>query len=608
MCGFYTIISKPKKFKFNEILINKYLNHRGPDSQKKFSHSGKINFLTKFYRLSIIDRSNKSDQPFKFKNLIISFNGEIYNYLEIKEYLKKKFNAKFKTSGDTEVLIQFLYYEGIKNIHKLEGMWSFILFNIASEKTIICRDRFGEKNLYYFKDKKEIHFCSEIAALIKNLKLKEFNLDYISKYLFCSYRYLFSKNQTLYKNIKFVEPGTYIIVDKNQKLKKFNYFKKLDDSNKKNFSRNKIIKNIRQLLTNTVSKSMRSDVKLAFCLSGGVDSSGLAAIAKKKLNKNIKTYTIFSDDKKYNEFNSVKKTIKNLKIKNHQWIHLDKKNTLSNLKLILKKRLVPLPTFTSYIQWHLMKRISQDGYKVVISGNGSDEIFSGYYDHYLCYFSDVKSIKTKNKEIKSWEKNILPLIRNKDFRNSSYFKKNKYPNYLNSFENDLAKKIMIKKINFIKFKEKKFSKSILKNRMKNETFRESLPVILNEEDLNSMFFSIENRSPYLNNNLYKFMEKIKVEKFINNGYAKSLLRDSLKNIAPNHIINNYEKIGFNIAIDEIINFNSNKIRHFLLTKSKIYKYINYSMILEIFNDKRNIEKYKNFLFKLLNLKIVIDNI
>ena len=89
MCGFYTIISKPKKFKFNEILINKYLNHRGPDSQKKFSHSGKINFLTKFYRLSIIDRSNKSDQPFKFKNLIISFNGEIYNYLEIKEYLKK---------------------------------------------------------------------------------------------------------------------------------------------------------------------------------------------------------------------------------------------------------------------------------------------------------------------------------------------------------------------------------------------------------------------------------------------------------------------------------------------------------------------------------------
>ena len=117
--------------------------------------------------------------------------------MEIKEYLKKKFNAKFKTSGDTEVLIQFLYYEGIKNIHKLEGMWSFILFNIASEKTIICRDRFGEKNLYYFKDKKEIHFCSEITEIIKNLKLKEFNLDYISKYLFCSYRYLFLKPNSI---------------------------------------------------------------------------------------------------------------------------------------------------------------------------------------------------------------------------------------------------------------------------------------------------------------------------------------------------------------------------------------------------------------------------
>ena len=187
-------------------------------------------------------------------------------------------------------------------------------------------------------------------------------------------------------------------------------------------TRSNLVKNTKNLLKETVKKTMRSDVKLAFCLSGGIDSTGLVSIAKKYLDKNIKTYTIYSDDKKYNEFDAVKKTIKKLKIKNHRWVYLSKKNTFKNLKLILKKRLIPLPTLTSYIQWNLMKEISKDDYKVVISGNGADEMFSGYYDHYLCYFADINNKKTI-KEKSYWEKNILPLIRNKDFRNANYFKK-----------------------------------------------------------------------------------------------------------------------------------------------------------------------------------------
>ena len=202
-----------------------------------------------------------------------------------------------------------------------------------------------------------------------------------------------------------------------------------------------------------------------------------------------------------------------------------------------------------------MREISKDGYKVVISGNGADEMFSGYYDHYLCFFSDIKDKKKRNKELSCWKKNILPLIRNKDFRNANYFKKNNFPKYLISFDQNLAKEFSKKNIKKIRFIQKKYDNSFLKNRMKNEMFRESLPVILNEEDLNSMYFSIENRSPYLDNNIYSFMEQVQVKNYINNGFAKSILRDSLKNIAPSHIINNYEKIGFNIDIDEIINFN-----------------------------------------------------
>ena len=607
MCGFYSIISKYKNIKYDEKIIDKFLQHRGPDSKKKFFQHGNVNFLTRFYRLSIIDTKKRSNQPFDFKNLNLTFNGEIYNYLEIKEYLKKKYNTIFHTKSDTEVLIQFLHYEGIKKINKLQGMWSFILFDKEKEKIYVCRDRFGEKNLFYYIKKDQIHFCSEIAAIVKNLNLKNINEEYLRKYLFCSYRYLNSKNETLYKNLNILDSGTYLTIDKNLRITKTNYFKKKTENKYKLDRRKNITKNVRNLLLDTVAKTMRADVKLAFCLSGGVDSSGLVSIAKKKLKKNIKTYTIFSDDKKYNEFNSVKNTIKKLNIKNHKWVYLEKKNTFKNLKIILKKRLIPLPTFTSYIQWNLMKAISKDGYKVVISGNGSDEIFSGYYDHYLCFFGDKNSKNIIEKEKKIWNEKIVPLIRNKDFKNSNYFIKNNFPNYLNSFNFDLSKKFLIKKIKPIKFTQITYSKSILKNRMKNETFRESLPVILNEEDLNSMFFSIENRSPYLDINLYNYMDKINPENYINNGFAKSILRDSLKTIAPSHIINNYEKIGFNINIDEILNFNSRIIKQFLLKKSKVYKFINYSEIKEIMKNKDLINKYKNFLFNFLNLKIVLDN-
>ena len=607
MCGFYTILSKVEDYTYNEPVIDKYLSHRGPDSKKKIFQKEDLFFISRFYRLSIIDVNKRSNQPFRFKDLILTFNGEIYNYLEIKEYLKNKYKAKFETESDTEVLIQFLFYEGIKNINKLKGMWSFVLFNKKTKKTIICRDRFGEKNLFCYFNNKEIHFCSEIAALVKNLKLNSINENYINKYLFCSYRYLNFNNETLYKNITNIEPGSYIIIDKQFNIKKRKYFKIKSDLKQSSFSRNTIIKNVRNLLKDTVIKTMRSDVKLAFCLSGGVDSSGLVSIAKKILNKNIKTYTIYSDDKKYNEFNSVKKTIKKLGINKHKWVYLNKNNTFKNLKSILKKRLTPLPTLTSYIQWNLMREISKDGYKVVISGNGADEMFSGYYDHYLCFFSDIKDKKKRNKELSCWKKNILPLIRNKDFRNANYFKKNNFPKYLISFDQNLAKEFSKKNIKRLRFIQKKYDNSFLKNRMKNEMFRESLPVILNEEDLNSMYFSIENRSPYLDNNIYSFMEQVQVKNYINNGFAKSILRDSLKNIAPRHIINNHEKIGFNIDIDEIINFNSKTIKQFLLKKSYMFNYIKYQKIKKILNNSELIGEYKNFLFKILNLKIVFDS-
>ena len=609
MCGFFGSYQDRTSIKTKSKSIEKLLEHRGPDNTKEVSFENeKVNFFTKFFRLSIIDNNKRSDQPYEYKNLILVFNGEIYNYLEIKKYLKKRHNIKFTTTGDTEVLIKFIYYEGFKNISMLEGMWSFVIFNKDTKKIFLCRDRFGEKPLFYNRSKVGLFFSSEIKPLVSLLNLNLLNINYVIKYLFCSYRYLNSDNKTLYDDICSVNAGTFLEFDKQLVPKEHIYFNKFKKAKKKNIPRNKIIPQLRKILINSLKKSMRSDVKLAFCLSGGVDSTGLVSIAKKILKKNIKTFTIFSNDKKYNEFNIVKETIKKLKIKNHKWVHLEKKDAFKNLKNILLHRATPLPTLTSYIQWNLMKTIHKEGYKVVISGNGADEIFTGYYDHFLAYFEDIKKNKFfLNKEISMWEKKILPIIRNKDFRNKQYFSLNKKPKYLYSFDQKLYKEIFKIKDKKVHFKEKKYNKSILKNRIQNELFHESVPVILNEEDNNAMFHSIENRSPYLNHKIYDYMQGVDTKHLINQGRAKSLLRDSLLKISPNHANRNYEKVGFNIDINEMIDFKSPKIKNFLLKKSKIFNLIEKKILNNILLNSELMNNNKMFLFKLLNLKIIVDN-
>ena len=603
MCGLIGYISK-KKFKDKKKLLNT-LHHRGPDSKKYVEISEKNEVFLGFNRLSIIDLNERSNQPFIYKNLILCFNGEIYNYKEIRNKLINK-KIDFNTKSDTEVLIKSIYHLGLKDtLENIEGMWAFSLYDKKKQKLILCRDRFGEKPLLYYKSKNNIFFASELKTFQILLKKKfEFNKKYLEKFLFNDYRYLNKDFSTHIKNINKIEQGTYIIINNKFKITKKNYFKiKIKERRKSKLI--DIKKNIKKKLISLTKNSLISDRPLAFCLSGGVDSSGLISIAKKYTKQKINSFTIYSDDKKYDEFEMVNKTIKKLKIK-HNWIKINKDETLNNLFKIIAHRKSPIPTVTSYIQWLMFKEISKHKIKVIVSGNGSDEIFSGYYDHHLAYLNDVKKNKKLfNKSLFNWKKQIKPLIRNNSMKDYINYTKNK--NYLKIVKGQNLSNIFAKnKINF-SFSEKKYCNSFLKNRMLNEMFFESVPVILQEEDLNAMYFSIENRSPYLNSDLFKYLMNTPVKCFINNGYAKSLLRLSLKKITPNHVINNYEKIGFNISVEKLINFKSRKIREFILKKSNIYKIVDKNKVLDVLNDKAMISKYSVFLFKFINAKIFIDN-
>lgn len=600
MCGISGYFGKTKINLNKKDIINS-LKHRGPDNQSIFEKYDKNNIFLAFSRLSIIDLNTRSDQPFIYKNLIICFNGEIYNFKEIRASLKKK-GINFSTTSDTEVLIKFIYYEGIENIHRLEGMWAFVLYDRSKDKLILCKDRFGEKPLFFIKKSKNIYFASEISQIKKlvpfNLNL---NQDYLKTYLFTNYRNLNKSNNTIYKNLHKVEKGYYIEINKSLNIVKKKYFKfkkKIKIQSYKN-----IKNNIKKILISNSIKTLNSDVPVAFCLSGGVDSSSLAAIAKKKLKKNIHCFTLDPGEKSYDEKKAVNNSVKRLKLK-HTWVKINKNETFENLKKILSHRSSPLSTLTNYIQWLLYKNISKKGYKVAISGIGADEIFSGYYDHHLAYFYDIRKNKILlRKSLANWKKNILPLIRNKFFRDHLFYFKSKSPYYLFDKNKDINRFSKMK-LNF-KFKEKKYIKSKLRNRMLNELLIESVPVILEEEDLNSMYFSVENRSPFLNHKLFEYLNTVDTKYFIKNGYAKNLLRDSLKSILPSHIRKNYEKIGFNVSLPKLINFKSKNVLNFINKESKIYEYVKKDLINKVIS-KNDIQNNSYFLFKFINLKLMID--
>jgi asparagine synthase (glutamine-hydrolysing) len=346
-------------------------------------------------------------------------------------------------------------------------------------------------------------------------------------------------------------------------------------------------------------------VPIGFCLSGGIDSTSLVSIAKKIFNKNINTYSIIDKSDDYNETKNIDYVIKDLNIKNKK-ITFNKKYFIKNLTKLIKYRQMPVLTISYYVHSQISKIAKKDGVKILISGTGADEIFSGYYDHYIL---DIIQNKNDKKKLNSWQKFVKPNVKNPIFNNIEKFKKN-CKNYSYIFDNkNLIDPYILKPTSIRKFKPHFFCKDILKNRMLNELFYESVPVILFEDDQNSMQNSIENRSPFLDKELIEYLYSISSKNYIQNGYNKFLLRSSMKNILIDKVRLDRRKVGFNFDINNLIDFNEKKNIDFLLQKkSNIFKYVKRKKIEKLISENKINENYlKKFIFSFISTKIFLDN-
>ncbi len=575
MCGISGYISKTNLIADNGITLTlEMMKRRGPDSKNFFKKSYDSKQIALLHsRLNIIDLSSRANQPYYDENFIIVFNGEIYNYLEIKSKLKNK-NYIFKTNSDTEVLIKSFQEYGEKCVDHFIGMWAFAIWDIKKKQLFLSRDPFGEKPLYYYIDENGFFFGSEIK-FIKSLCKKNFkiNKNQIKNNIFLGYKSLNKTNSSFYKDIISLEGSSNLLVDLNLNLNKKRYWKpKLNIDH--NMSANDAVYEVKKKLTKSLELRMRSDVPIAFCLSGGVDSSLLASHAKKTFDKEISTFSIIDKDPRYDESENIKHIIDDLKCK-HELIKIDNSENIffDRLKMLTKYHDGPIATLSYYVHSFLSENISKNDYRVAISGTGADELFTGYYDHFLLHFEALQGTKYLDSNINSWTKFILPKIRNPYLQNSNLYIEDPENRDLVYEKNLGVYQYSINTFDW-KFTEENYCDELLRKRMMNELFHEVVPVILKHDDLNSMHYSIENRSPYLDRDLLEFTLTIPPHLLIANGLQKKILRDSGEGVLSDKVRLSKQKKGFNASINSIINFNNTNIMDLIFdTSSPIAEYV-----------------------------------
>ena len=353
---------------------------------------------------------------------------------------------------------------------------------------------------------------------------------------------------------------------------------------------------------------MRSDVPIAFCLSGGVDSSLLASHAKKTLNKNISTFSILDEDSRYNESENIKIIINDLKC-NNEMIKINRNKNLffDRLNELTNYHDGPIATISYYIHSFLSENISKKKYKVAISGTGADELFTGYYDHFLLHFESLKETSYLNVNVNYWKKFILPKILNPFLKN--------YKLYIDQPENrDLVyeKNLGISKYSrngmYEIFEEQNYCEELLRKRMMNELFHEVVPVILKHDDLNSMYYSIENRSPYLDRDLLNYAMTIPPHLLISEGFQKKILRDSGKGVLNDEIRLSRQKKGFNASISSVLDLNNQESLDYVFNhKSPVSEFIDLKKVKRDINSENIPNHMSKLIFSIISTKLFLEN-
>ncbi|OHE02062.1 MAG: asparagine synthase (glutamine-hydrolyzing) [Sulfurimonas sp. RIFCSPLOWO2_12_36_12] len=548
MCAVFGILGEYDEQKAKKALGT--LTHRGADFcgvvQRK-------NLFFAHQRLSIIDTSSASNQPLSHEKILLSFNGEIYNFKELREELKGGFD--FKTQSEGEVIIAAYVKWGVDFVKHLRGMFAIALLD--DETLYLFRDRLGKKPLFYMHDKSFI-FASEIKALIPFLQKIEMDEDALLGYLsFLAPTPPF----TFFKNIKKLSAGEYLVF-KNSHIEIKRYFDLLDVKPNIITNRDEAVFMLEKLLEESIKIRLNADVPMASLLSGGIDSATINAYALKN-GVNLQTYTMgYKEFSKYDERQNARESAEFLGVKNKQ-IEISQNEFLEALDKTLDTLDEPLNDPAAVPLYLLFEEIKKDGIKVVLSGEGSDELFLGYRQYFE--FLDIQNLtKLKNK---NWLSNYF---------HSNFSQNREWERYKRVFDNtllfrtsgenftDLQKNALMRRnvrdnesLKYINSYRERFEasahtdESIWYSYIDLHLFQAEH--FLTKLDRVSMAHSIESRTPFLDHKLASAVFSIDPKLRYEDAVTKSLLKTVAAPLVDKKILSRKKKGFSNPYMEYLVN-------------------------------------------------------
>lgn len=585
MCGIAGYFSL-KKEKIDMAMFKKMLNaiaHRGPDDSGYTvfnSQSGDSIFMkdpeeingTGFTpdiifghrRLSIIDLSPSGRQPMTDEkgDLWVVFNGEIYNYIELREELKS-LGHTFRTNSDTEVILKAYAHWGVDCLNRFNGMFAFALWDTKRKRLFCARDRMGVKPFYYYKDNNRFIFASEIKALLEmNIERKandQIVYDYLSSGL------LDHTDDTFFHGIKQLRPAHYMLISEDGlQIKRW---WDIEDNELTGLTDDEYAKRFYELFEDSIKLRLRSDVPIGTCLSGGLDSSSIVCVTNKLMfqgdypleivGDRQRTFSSCFENKKYDERVFIEEVIKKTNASSY-YTFPEGEKLFDIAHDVIWHQDEPFGSTSIFAQWHVMKLAKENGIKVLLDGQGADELLAGYHGYFGTYYIDltkrlhILKLFTELYFYRRLHSQFPPVIFAvivrailPDFLVEII---KKIPAVLNASKQVAIGNSWIEKGFEKQYKQEYKFTDKFNSRLKNQLYSlftcSSLQALLHYEDRNSMAFSIEARVPFLDYRLVEYIFSLPSGQKLRSGMTKVVLRNAMKGILPEMVRKRVDKMGF----------------------------------------------------------------